>query len=52
MDTKGGMRQGAGGGGVMNCVIAIDMYTVMCINLMTNKNLLYKKYIYIIQVIQ
>ena len=39
-------------GGVMNWAIGSDMYTVMCIKLMTNKNLLYKKYIYIIQVIQ
>ena len=28
---------------VMNWEIGIDMYTVMCIKLMTNKNLLYKK---------
>ena len=41
MDTKGGKRWG-GGGGVMNWAIGIDMYTVMCIKLMTNKNLLYK----------
>ena len=40
MDTKGGKRQG---GGVLNSVIGIDMYTLMCIKLMTNKNLLYKK---------
>ena len=32
-----------GGGGVMNCAIETDMYIVMCIKLMTNKNLLYKK---------
>ena len=31
------------GGGVMNWAIGIDMYTLMCIKLMTNKNLLYKK---------
>ena len=31
-----------GGGGVLNWVIGIDMYTLMCIKLMTN-NLLYKK---------
>ena len=36
MDAKGD-------GGVMNWVIGIDMDTVMCIKLMTNKNLLYKK---------
>ena len=43
MDTKGGKRQGDGGSGVMNWAIGIDMYTLMCIKLMTNKKLLYKK---------
>ena len=43
MDTKGGKPRGGGDGGVMNWVIGIDMYTLMCIKLMTNKNLLYKK---------
>ena len=43
MDTKGGKRRGGGGGGVMNWAIGIDMYTLMCIKLMTNKDLLYKK---------
>ena len=33
----------AGGGGVMNWEIGIDMYTLMCIKWITNKNLLYKK---------
>ena len=33
---------GRGGGG-MNWAIGIDMYTLMCIKWMTNKNLLYKK---------
>ena len=42
MDIKGGSR-GRGGGVVMNWAIGIDMYTLMCIKLMTNKNLLYKK---------
>ena len=42
MDTKGGKRL-AGGGGVMNWEIGIDMYTLMCIKWMTKKNLLYKK---------
>ena len=42
MDTKGGAA-GGGGGGVMNWVIGIDMYTLMCIKWITNKNLLYKK---------
>ena len=30
-------------GGVMNREIGIDIYTVICIKWMTNKNLLYKK---------
>ena len=42
-DTKGGKPWGGGGGGVMNWEIGIDMYTLMCVKLMTNKNLLYKK---------
>ena len=32
-----------GGGGVMNWMIGIDTYTLMCIKWMTNKDLLYKK---------
>ena len=40
---QGGKAMGGGDGGVMNWVIGIDMYTLMCIKLMTNKNLLYKK---------
>ena len=32
-----------GGGGGMNWEIGIDMYTLMCIKWMTNKDLLYKK---------
>ena len=40
MDTKGGKQQG--GGCVMNWANGIDMYTLMCIKLLTNKNLLYK----------
>ena len=44
MDTKGGKPQWGGDGGVvMNWEIGIDMYTLMCIKWMTNKNLLYKK---------
>ena len=43
MDTKGGKWRGVGGGGVLNWAIGIDMYTLMCIKLMTNKDLLYKK---------
>ena len=43
MDTKGGSPQWVGDGGVLNWAIGIDMYTLMCIKLMTNKNLQYKK---------
>ena len=43
MDTKGGKPLGGGDGGVMNWEIGIDMYALMCIKLMTNTNLLYKK---------
>ena len=39
---QGGKAVG-GWGGVMNWAIGIDMYTLMCIKLMTNKDLLYKK---------
>ena len=42
MDTKGG-KQWGGEVCVLNWVIGIDMYTLMCIKWMTNKNLLYKK---------
>ena len=41
--TPRGKSSGGGGGDVMNCAIGIDMYTLMCIKWMTNKNLLYKK---------
>ena len=34
---------GGEGGGEMNWEIGIDMYTLMCIKWMINKNLLYKK---------
>ena len=43
MDTKGGKLRWGGDGGVLNWVIGIDMYTLMCIKLMPNKNLQYKK---------
>ena len=44
MDAKGGKRGGGGGGGGgMNWEIGIDMYTLLCIKWITNKNLLYKK---------
>ena len=39
---EGGKPQWGGDGGVMNWAIGIDMYTLMCIKLMTNKNLQYK----------
>ena len=38
-----GESGGAGGGGVMNWEIGIDIYTLMCIKWITNKNLLCKK---------
>ena len=34
---QGGESGGGGGCGVMNWEIGIDMYTLMCIKLMTNK---------------
>ena len=43
MDTKGGKLRWGGDGGVLNWAIGIDMYTLTCIKLMTNKNLQYKK---------
>ena len=43
MDTKGGKPRWGGDGGVLNWAIGIDMYTLMCIKLMTNKKLQYKK---------
>ena len=42
MDTKGGKLWWGGDGGVLNWAIGIDMYTLMCIKLMPNKNLQYK----------
>ena len=42
MDTKGRKWQGKGGA-VMNWEIGIDIYTLVCIKCITNKNLLYKK---------
>ena len=41
MVAKGGKPRR--GGGVMNWEIGIDMYSLMCIKWITNKNLLYKK---------
>ena len=41
MDTKGGKWREGGGG--MNWEIGIDIYTLICIKWITNKNLLYKK---------
>ena len=43
MDTKGGKLRWGGDGGVLNWAIGIDMYTLMRIKLMPNKNLQYKK---------
>ena len=43
MDTKGGKPRWGGDGGVLNWVIGIDMCTLICIKLMTNKSLQYKQ---------
>ena len=44
MDTKGGKAGWVGGcGGGVNQEIGIDIYTLICIIQITNKNLLYKK---------
>ena len=43
MDTKGGKPQWSGDDGMLNWTIGIDTYTLMCIKLMTNKNLQYKQ---------
>ena len=43
MDTKGGKWVWRGDGGGMNWEIGIDIYTLICIKQITNKNLLYKK---------
>ena len=40
---QGGETAVGWGGGVLNWEIGIDMYTLLCIKRMTNKNLLYKK---------
>ena len=40
---QGGKTAWGGDGGVLNRAIGIDMYTLMCIKLMTNKNLHYKQ---------
>ena len=42
---QGGKAVVGGGGGVMNWEMETDMYTMMCIKWMTNKNL-YKKRIF------
>ena len=41
MDTKVGNEEG--GDGRMNWEIGIDIYTLICIKFITNKNVLYKK---------
>ena len=40
---QGGKVAGGWGGGGMNWEIGIDMYTLICIKQVTNKNLLYKE---------
>ena len=41
--TPRGESGRGGGGGLMNWEIGIDIYTLICIKWITNKNLLYKK---------
>ena len=43
MDTKGGKLWWGGNGGVLNWAIGIDVYTLMCVKLMTGRNLQYKR---------
>ena len=43
MWTPRGESGGGGVGGGMNWEIALDMYTLICIKWVTNKNLLYKE---------
>ena len=43
MDSKVGKPWWGGDGGVLNWAIGIDMYTLLCIKLMINKNLQYKQ---------
>ena len=40
---QAGKAVGGGAGGVLNLTTGIDMYTLMCIKLMTDENLLYNK---------
>ena len=40
---QGGKVVGGDGGGVMNWEIGIDIYTLVCIKQIANKNLPYKK---------
>ena len=40
---QGGKASGGGGSGVMNWEIGFDIYTLICIKCIINKNLLYKK---------
>ena len=41
-----GGKAGGGGGGGMNLEIGIDIYTLICIKSISNKNLLYTKKTY------
>ena len=41
--TSRGESGGGGGDGAMNWEIGTDIYTLMCIKWITNKNMLYKK---------
>ena len=44
LDTKGGKPRWGGDGGVLNWAIGIDMYTLICIKLMTDKNKIKNKF--------
>ena len=46
MDTKGKSGEAGGGGCGMNWEIGIDMYTLICIKWITNKNLKKSGYMY------
>ena len=43
MDTKGGKLRWGGDGGVLSWAIGIDMCTLMCVKLMPDGNLQFKK---------
>ena len=52
MDTKGGKPWWGGDGGVLNWAIGIDMYTLMCIKLMTDLKKRRKKFVVFLEFAQ